>query len=272
MVRYVAMKQRARWTTIVVGVVAGALGACKAKPTSPNAAALARAEQFKAEVCACKDSACVTAANVAVDAWKAKQPDPGAKPTDAEMKAMTEILRGVKACADKLPNTAIAETTAMLTKLADEMCACADKPCADRVQTEMKTWSSAMQAKAEQNGQPTEAQMAAMQASGTKLGRCFSKFAIPVGGTTTTVALPPALGPNVPATCTEYRAAVTKYLACDAVPQATRDAMSSAYGTMASSWGNLAGATAAQQATVADGCTVGLKALQTSAASAGCTP
>ncbi len=258
------------WTTIVVGVVAGAAGACKAKPASPNAAALARAEQFSAEVCACKDSACVKTANIAVDAWKAKQPEPSARPTDAEMKAMTEILRGVKVCADKLPNTAIAETTAMLTRLADSMCACADKACADRVQAEMVAWSSAMQAKAEQNGQPTEAQMAAMQASGTRLGRCFSTFAVPVAGTTTTVALPPALGPDVPAACSDYRAAVTKYLACDGIPKATRDAMGTAYGAMASSWGNLGGASPGALAKVADGCRVALQALQASGKNAGC--
>ena len=114
-----------------LGVVAFAvvLGACskQAAPKDPNQDPASRAvveklEAYRDEVCACQDAACVG------QVTEAREEDQQ-RARDVANAAFTE-------CATKVAtpdNPAAAQALTALAGLRDEMCACQDKACADRV-------------------------------------------------------------------------------------------------------------------------------------------
>jgi len=67
---------------------------------------------------------------------------------------------------------------AQLGAFADQMCACHDTTCADRVQNRMNAWATAMAEKAdpkERNRRASEADMKQMNELGTRYGECMAK-------------------------------------------------------------------------------------------------
>jgi len=73
------------------------------------------------------------------------------------------------------PKTKIEEAMEKMGSLADSMCTCKDKPCAEKVQAEMTAWSTKM---AEEGGdretKPTEADMKQMTELGMRYAECMT--------------------------------------------------------------------------------------------------
>ncbi len=130
------MKQR--------GVVAFAvvLGACskQAAPKDPNQDPASRAvveklEAYRDEVCACQDAACVGQVTEAREAWLTSS-QPGVTLSEDQQRARDVANAAFTECATKVAtpdNPAAAQALTALAGLRDEMCACQDKACADRV-------------------------------------------------------------------------------------------------------------------------------------------
>lgn len=70
----------------------------------------------------------------------------------------------------------IAEAIAKLGELADDMCACSDRTCADAVSQEMTRWSSEMQMKmkgGDEKLEPTEEETQEAMKVGERLSKCM---------------------------------------------------------------------------------------------------
>ncbi len=128
-----------------LGVVAFAvvLGACSKqapKPMDPNQDPAARAvveqvEEFRDQMCACQDAACVAQVTDAREAWLTA-PHPGVTLSEDQQRARDTANAAFDDCAAKVGAPGDAEAApaiAELGALRDEMCACRDKACADRV-------------------------------------------------------------------------------------------------------------------------------------------
>jgi hypothetical protein len=109
---------------------------------------LAEAEDFKDKLCACKDKACVDGVDQDMKAWdKAmneklgkdeKPPDKVADNVYALMEEMRECTKGVRKAAGV---EAVSAAIKMLSEFKDQMCACKDVACANKVSDEMTKWS-----------------------------------------------------------------------------------------------------------------------------------
>lgn len=105
-----------------------------------------------------------------------------AEPAKAEPAPPESVKAEPPAAPPIATNTAEADADikAALTKvktLADDMCACKDKACADKVTTELTSWGEAMAKKyvGKQEPEPNEAQKKELEAHATRLGECMMK-------------------------------------------------------------------------------------------------
>src|SRR4051794_31791117 len=82
------------------------------------------------------------------------------------------------------------EAMAKMSEFKDQMCACKDKACADKVQDSMNKWSAENAKSAgDSKDKPDEKTMKEMQDVGTKYGECMAKA---MGGGETPPPPPPA--------------------------------------------------------------------------------
>jgi hypothetical protein len=198
----------------------------------------------------------------------------------------TASLFAVGACKKKGGGDA-AEAVTQMTKFKDEMCACKDKACADKVQESMTKWSTDMAAKAgdKKDQKPDEATMKKMTEVGTQYGECMTKAmtagaggdkpADPAAGSGDKPADPAAGSGDKPAEgggaaastgipeCDEYRAAVEALGKCDKIPEATRKQMKDAFDQAAGAWASLP---AEGKAAAATGCKTAADATKQAAA------
>jgi hypothetical protein len=156
------------------------------------------------------------------------------------------------------------EAMAKMSEFKDQMCACKDKACADKVQDSMNKWSAENAKSAgDSKDKPDEKTMKEMQDVGTKYGECMAKAmggggdmatppaggsadgsaaAAPAGGSADGSAAAPAAaggGGDLPAECKDYQAAIEALAKCDKLPQATRDALKQSYEQTSAAWASV---------------------------------
>lgn len=197
----------------------------------------------------------------------------------------TASLFAVGACKKKAGGDA-GEAVAKMTEFKDQMCACKDKACADKVQESMTKWSTDMAAKAGENKdqKADEATMKKMTEVGQAYGECMTKAmsagAAPTeGGEGGSAAAPTEGGSAAPTEggdtaptadgstgipeCDEYKAAIEKLAACEAIPEATRKTMKDAFDQASGAWASLP---ADSKAAAATGCKAAADATNQAAA------
>lgn len=197
----------------------------------------------------------------------------------------TASLFAVGACKKKGGGDA-GEAVAKMTEFKDQMCACKDKACADKVQEGMTKWSTEMAAKAgdKKDQKADEATMKKMTEVGQAYGECMTKAMSagaetpPTGGGSgsdsgsaaagggsgsDTAAAPAAGGSTGIPECDDYKAAIDKLAACDAIPEATRKTMKDAFDQASGAWASLP---AEGKAAAATGCKAGADAVKQAAA------
>lgn len=196
----------------------------------------------------------------------------------------TASLFAVGACKKKGGGDA-GEAVAKMTEFKDQMCACKDKACADKVQEGMTKWSTEMAAKAgdKKDQKADEATMKKMTEVGQAYGECMTKAMSagaetpPAGGSgsdsgsaaagggsgSDTAAAPAAGGSTGIPECDDYKAAIDKLAACDAIPEATRKTMKDAFDQASGAWASLP---AEGKAAAATGCKAGADAVKQAAA------
>jgi hypothetical protein len=163
-----------------------------------------------------------------------------------------------------------------MTEMADDMCKCKDKDCADKVVAKMKTWSDEQAKNADKNAtadtNPDDAKK--FQEVNTKYSDCMTKAmtggAPPAGdkpagdkpagdkpaeGDKKPEGDKPAMaGGDLPAECNDYKAAIEKLASCDKLPQASKDALKTSYETMSAGWKDFGTMPAEAKKSIADGC------------------
>jgi hypothetical protein len=192
----------------------------------------------------------------------------------------TASLFAVGACKKKGGGDA-GEAVAKMTEFKDQMCACKDKACADKVQEGMTKWSTEMAAKAgdKKEAKTDEATMKKMTEVGQAYGECMTKAmtpaadgsaaAAPTEGSAaaptegSAAAAPAAGGSTGIPECDEYKAAIDKLASCDAIPEATRKTMKDAFDQASGAWASLP---AEGKAAAATGCKAGADAVTQAAA------
>jgi hypothetical protein len=110
--------------------------------------ALAEAEVFKDRMCACKDKACVDDVKKERLAWDASLKERRGKdetPPDKVMERAKALLNEMGACEMAVEKAAAAKVNAVairkLTDIKDQMCACKDSACANKLNDEMTKWN-----------------------------------------------------------------------------------------------------------------------------------
>jgi hypothetical protein len=193
----------------------------------------------------------------------------------------TASLFAVGACKKKGGGDA-GEAVAKMTEFKDQMCACKDKACADKVQESMTKWSTDMAAKAgdKKDQKADEATMKKMTEVGQAYGECMTKAmtpaadpaagsaaADPAAGSGSAAAADPAAGGGGGSTgipeCDEYKAAIDKLASCDAIPAETRKMMKDSFDQASGAWASLP---AEGKAAAATGCKAGADAVKQAAA------
>ncbi|MFN0251276.1 MAG: hypothetical protein ACKV2T_30655 [Kofleriaceae bacterium] len=194
----------------------------------------------------------------------------------------TASLFAVGACKKKGGGGA-GEAAAKMSELKDQMCACKDKACADKVQESMTKWTTEMAGKADKNAKMDEASTKKMAELGLAYGECMTKAmmpaADPAGGGGGSAPAPTEGGGSAPAPtegggggggastgipeCDEYKAAIDKLASCEAIPEATRKTMKDAFDQASGAWAALP---AEGKAAAATGCKAGADAVKQAAA------
>jgi hypothetical protein len=136
---------------------------------------LKKGKEFKDKTCACKDQACLDGVEKEMEAWFEKAvKDFKGKPSKAQEEQWDKIEQEAEACEDKIKEADRAKqgetVLAAMKQLKDEMCACADQACADKVQQKLME-----QAKATADLKPTDEQLKQATALGEELAKCMAK-------------------------------------------------------------------------------------------------
>ncbi len=161
---------------VVFAVVLGACSKQAPKPMDPNQdpaarAAIEKLDGFRAQACACEDKACADGVAEAREAWlvasygdvtlSTEQRGAG----DAAGAAFDACV--AKAATPKADPGAV-EAIAEMAVLRDQMCACKDKACADRV-----TEDFAALGEKHKNTKATEAQIREAGKIAEEYGKCM---------------------------------------------------------------------------------------------------
>ena len=168
---------------------AAAGSATPAAPATPYGPAIARATQYRDEVCACKDTDCLATARKAASTWQDTWKAPAAKPTDAEQVQITAVSKAAGECETKLKAAGLGDVIAKMTDFKRRMCTCPDQACGDAITKEMATWTEDMSKTYGRDTRPSADQVKEMKAIGDEYGQCYQRA---VAGT----GLPP--GPATP--------------------------------------------------------------------------
>lgn len=117
-------------------------------PRDEGRAVLAEMEKFTAELCACRDPACVARANKKLDAMATARAASGAgRPVlqGADLDRSRDLAVQAQACIkNAMPPPALTDAQTYVAKnaeLADRACACPDAACAEAVVAELTKWS-----------------------------------------------------------------------------------------------------------------------------------
>ncbi len=212
------------------------------------------------QVCACKDSAC---ADRLKTEFKAKAKAVGLKQElkklgQDDQDKLDKVEEEIKACERRLDeggpaiaasgaaaggNDIGARALAKLTVYKDELCACRDKACMDRVSEEMSAW-----AKAQPDDGMTDDVTRQATAIGEEMGKCMVRI---TSGEAATPADKPAekplatasdadfpKSPTMPASCETYRQSIARLASCSNYPASARQALIDAWKQMINSFGD----------------------------------
>jgi hypothetical protein len=169
------------------------LGACKgggeSGPTFEQLLEQHRA--FTTTMCACADTACVDKVDAEIAAWRAKAPKGfKGKPTEAQDERWSKLDDERDACKAKVQSVAddakAAVGLAKLKEAKDQICACADLACGEKVQAALAEWMAGPGASLA-TLKPSEAVNKQAVAMAEQMGLCLQKLAI--------AAMPPTPAP-----------------------------------------------------------------------------
>lgn len=141
-----------------------------------------------------------------------------------------------------------------LRELRDRACACTDTACIDEVQLELAAFS------ARPDDDPALPQQGEAIKLGLEMTECTSK-----------VRAAARLHTGVPA-CDEYIAIIEWYSQCDAIPQASRDAMRQGIDAMQQGWADAATLPDSARQSIGDSCRAAVDALRQAGDAMGCGP
>lgn len=201
-------------TVVIVSLALAAAAACGGKSASPatspepattqpvvsdpappagdfGTVAIARMTEFKEQVCACADSACVLEAEKALMEWATQHSDAlsAFEPSKEQDEVADGIEQEIDACRTRVdgasagsgggasgPAPTGAEILAKMRSFKDKLCACKDLGCLEKVEQEMSDW--AMQHMAGMKDvKPTKAENAEADKIQAEMDRCREKFA-----------------------------------------------------------------------------------------------
>jgi hypothetical protein len=239
-----------------------------ASTTTTPAAPAPTLDQMVDAMCACKTPACV-------DGVKTQYPGLD-KPADTtpHVMALHDALAACEATARE------GDEVGTFAKMDDAMCACKDAPCAERVQHDYKEFWKREIEKYSGNKKPT----AQVEKIAEHIGDCEMRAREGVATTGHGTGLDHTGGdwhpaPDPDATgdsetsipeCDAYLVAFDKYMSCDKIPQATKDATREGIAAQKVSFRELKDAPPEAKKAAADGCRQGLDALKQAADALGC--
>jgi hypothetical protein len=239
------------------------------------AALIAEVTAMKDKTCACKDAAC---AKKLKDEFKES---PRHKELKKQIKALPDedrdkikaIDEEMEACDRKLGG---GEMLAALTQFKDKMCACQDKTCADKVSQEMMVWAKSH---ADDDSKPDTDMMREASEISEQMSKCMMKAYEDKsgGGIGATIGEAGGVaggvgggGGDIPPSCVEYKAFMGKLMACDKLPQSSRDAFKQSLEQVEKAWKDLGNLPESARKPMDDACKQGLDALKQSMSSLGC--
>jgi hypothetical protein len=164
--------------------------------------AVAEVAKLKDAMCACKDTACTDKVMKEFEAFAKDAADE--KPSPEDTTILTRHVTDMMECQQKVAGARgvaeYAEVLRTMTSFKDRMCACADKACADAVQTDFMAWSTE-QSKKPQTAAPDKAQMDQAIAISDAFGKCMATaYVADAGVGSGSAAAPPPPEPPPPTT------------------------------------------------------------------------
>ncbi len=150
-------------------------------PETPYGSAIARASQYRTEVCACKDAECLKTARHAAGEWKDQWKEPAVKPTAAEQKQITDVSTAAHDCESRVTAAGLDGVIAKLTELERRMCTCPDPACGEATTKEMASWTAEMSKTFGRDTRPSPDQVTQMKAIGDEYAQCYTKLASGTG-------------------------------------------------------------------------------------------
>ena len=150
------------------------------------AEAMAKMEEFKTKMCACKDAKCAQGVSDEMTEWSQEMARTMKEPTrmskDDQRKAAAigeEMGRCMQTAmgvgGDTTPTMGAVEALAAMEGFKTKMCACADKKCALAVSDEMTRWSQKQANEMREPPRMTEEQTKQAAALGEAMGKCMEK-------------------------------------------------------------------------------------------------
>lgn len=125
----------------MIALATGCGGKKSTIDTDDFATGLAKLNDYSKQMCACTDLACAKRVDGEEDAWE-KALKHGKKPDDAQLAQWNQAKTEYRTCRDNAGSAGAAPTTTgaatsraieIQTRVADQMCACADAACAAKV-------------------------------------------------------------------------------------------------------------------------------------------
>lgn len=247
------------------------------------------------QVCACKD---ITCAERLKSEFKAKAKEIGLKQEfkklgQDDQDKLEKVEEEIKACERRLEeggpaiaasgtpvaggNDIGARALAKLTVYKDQICACRDKACMDKVSEEMTAW-----AKAQPDDGMTDDVTKQATAIGEQIGKCMVRIT-----SSEAPAEPPAdkpaekpiatvadadfpQSPTMPASCETYRQSIARLASCANYPASARQALIDAWKQMISSFGDFSKLPAETQKSIGKTCEQATEAMVKAIASLKC--
>lgn len=152
------------------GSGSGSGSAVAAGPADPFAQAIAGLDGLRARMCKCQDTACTGEVMEAYRQWRVsmKRATTGKRPTPAQDRRANGLDHELRTCRSAIEAKVVAaagngpgaagsgDGARELDAFRARMCACHDKPCADRVQADLATWQRARRARTDGAPPPIE--------------------------------------------------------------------------------------------------------------------
>jgi hypothetical protein len=128
---------------------------------------------LKDAMCACTDVACAQRVSGEMTKWSEDQAKNPLKLSDEETRRATSIGTEMGRCLQRASGAG--EAMAKMGEFRDEMCACSDTACAQRVSDEMATWSQEQAKDSKEPPKMTDEETKEATQIGEAMGKCMQK-------------------------------------------------------------------------------------------------